>query len=292
MPITVSKQFKGGKFPSAGKARYVSYEIYTLAEAHDRNIEPVENWRDKIFLNQEDLTGRYVLTDDDPPLVTPIVGIRIDKGIDKRGRQIGKVHFPWTWTSSRIAKIRFGEKAFVHVSSVRKKFKNTNPTAFRLFFLLLAIGADPKTIIGCIWPVKHELEQAFLLKLIMTSEKAERAMSDLAKDVFTSIGASPDKVAKAMWKLATNLKISAKDRLAALTTIADRMKLDDREEESSSNHRLYGVGIVGGLGPPVEQGQLDAPMQEELERLARENGNTKVKALIKSQGQGEEVSSE
>lgn len=288
MPIRHYKEFRGGGYPSPRKVTRVLYEIYTLEEADERGIEPVEDWREKIFYRGEDLTGKYVLTDDDPPLVTPIVAIRVDKGIDKQGRHVNKVHFPWTWTSSSVAKIKYGVKGFVHASSVKEKFNNTSRNSFRIFFLLVALRADPKKVVECIWSVKQEREQDFLLRLLMESEQAQSAVSELARDIFKDAGASPEKLAEEMWKLATNTEVPPTVRKDMLFSIADRTTLDDRKPEPSPTGFL-GVGVAGAItGSPVPE-QVAAAVQHELDQQAGDNGG--VRALI-AETQGEKVPNE
>lgn len=282
MPITVFKEFrKGGKWPAHEKVTRVPYEIYTLAEAHDRGIEPVKNWREAVFKRKEDLTGQYVLTDDDPPLVTPIVGIRADKGVDSLGRNINKVHFPWTWTSSSTAKIQYGVKGHVRTSSVRKKFENTDSNAIKTFFLLFTLGGDPKKIVKCIWSVKNELEQEYLLRLIMTSEKTQQAVSELAKDVFSEIGASPAEIAQALWDLASNKSgdVPYNIQLSASQDIAERTMLTDKQEKPQTGMMAGFIGMGGGGDAPVAE-HIQAGIGNALVKQA--GGAAEARALLKN----------
>lgn len=288
MPITHFKEYRGGGYPSPRKVTRVPYEIYTLEEADERGIEPVEHWREKLFHRGEDLTGKYILTDDAPPLVAPIVGIRVDKGIDKQGRNIAKVHFPWTWTSAPHAKIKYGVKGFVHRTLVKQKFNKTSRNSFRIFFLLVAIGADPKKVVQCIWSVKQELEQEFLLRLLMGSEQAQSAVSDLAREIFKDAGASPEKLAAEMVKLATDPKAPFTVRKDMLLNIADRIVLDDRKPEPKSTTYL-GMGVAGAITGSPHPTHVEAIVQHELEKEAGDNSG--VRKLIE-QTQGDEVPNE
>ncbi len=277
MPITHFKQFRGGGYPSPRKVTRVPYEIYTLEEADERGIEPVEHWREKIFYQGEDLTGKYVLTDDDPPLVTPIVSILTNKGVDKQGKIIWKVHFPWTWTKSAVMKIQYGVKGHVRTEVVRQKFNNTSRNSFRIFFLLVVLRADPKKVVECIWSVKQEREQEYLLRLLMESEQAQSAVSELARDIFRDAGASPEELAKEMVKLATDPKAPPTVRKDMLLNIADRIVLDDRKPEVQATGFL-GVGVAGAITGSAAPEQIAASVQHEFDQQAGDNG--KIRKLI------------
>lgn len=287
MPKTVFRTFNPHGFDAPGCRRIrVPFEIYTLAEAEERGIEPIGQpfWRERIFKQNEDLTGKYVLTDDDPPLVTPVVKCRFTKSKWNTQRSIT---FPWTFLISPRPVLLFNQKSTLsHSWSLKVRFKNAPAASLKLFFLLLAMGTDPNKIVEAIWAVKLEIEQKYLVRLIMKSERSVSAMSDIARDIFEGIGASSDAIAKELWNIARDKKISTKDRLAALMNIADRTGLDDREEKASSTIQLYGTGVAGEIGAPVEQGQLDASIEQELGRAAlKKGGNEKVRALIESQGE-------
>ena len=209
-----------------GSWRHVPHEIFTQEEAAERGIVPLSRteWRERFFDNHENLTGQYILTDDVPSLVAPILECYVSNPERPRGRggYVLKLYLPWTFVMGRRRPILFGVKVGVVCQQLKARYARVTLLQRKLFILLIALGCGHNEAVFAIWGLDQKVDRNWFRKKLMADEKTLAATGELAKDVFTSAGASPDKIAEAMWKLANDKDSPATVRKDMLQDIANR----------------------------------------------------------------------
>lgn len=278
MSQLVYKRFrrKGGGW------QHVPYEIFTQEEATERGIVPLSrtDWRERFFDNHENLAGQYILTDDTPPRVTPVLRCEISNPIRPHGRggYIKKLYLPWTHVMGRGRPVLFGVKVGVISQQLKSLYRRVTTNQRKLFILLVALGCGHHKAVFAIWGLDQKVDQNYFRKLIMSDEKTKQAAQGLAGEAFDKAGATPEAVAEELWELVRNEKVSDNLRLSGLQDIADRIGLKEKEEKLTDGF----VGMAMLQEGPVHP-QVTAGLAKKIAVKAGDDGKARV--LIESQGE-------
>lgn len=300
MPITVFKRFVD--FPKEvlpdgrevsirkrglGKARRVPFEIYNLEEAREKErngeIEIVEHWREHFFKHHEDLTGKYILTDDDPPKVTPVVRCHFHQKPDrKRPSWVCVIDFPWTPMLSMRRQLLFGLRARAPGTELKKKLGRARIEYIKLFILLAALGWDQKKIVQIIWGLKSDVEQEYFVRLIVTSEQGRTAAQELARETFSEINIAPKDIAQRLITIIDDEKKTPVELRAELCQYVFGLLGIKEESESPQIAGLFSGAL---LPSPEEHPKVERLVGAAVARLKEGVEPEVVAALDESQGE-------
>ena len=290
MPRVDFKRFKA----EDGRFYPVPFETYTLEEAAERGIEPLSGfeWRDRFFNKHEDILGRYILTDDEPPLVTPVVKCYLIHPDRHRGQGgwIRKLTVPWTAITSKKKRLLYGVECSVVSQRLKHHYARVTLRQRQLFVLLIALGCGHNDAICAIWGFEQKVAQNYFRKLLVADDKTIQAAQSLAGRAFEKVGLGPEQVAEKIKQLLESGDLPAKEELAGWFNIADRVGMKD-EEESSSVETLVMAGMLqsGPLHPNAIAGLAKDIVPKAIE--AGSDGRKKANALI-AESQSQEASDE
>lgn len=246
------------------------YEIYTIEEAERRHIKWLEplDWRERFFDNFEDLTGQYILTNDAPSLVAPVVHCLILKRM-RNGRTVTfcKLSVPWTAITSKKKNLFYAVKASITNASLWHIIKNVTFLERKLFLLLMAMNVHPNKAVYAIFGVKHEIEQNYIRRKLMSDPATAEAASVLARDIFKNAGYPPEKIAEEFMKFLVDPETPAGVRKDGFVDVLDRTGVDDRAPEKTT---VAGFMIGGNQMGQLGSGEIHRGTQKELDTAIRQ----------------------
>jgi hypothetical protein len=265
MSVVVYKRFKPlvhGK----RKEVHVPYTLYTVQEADEKGIPYDRDWRLK-FRDLQDLTGVNIVTDDDPPMVVPVIEAKCYPYNPRTGSKKNPTRslvLPWTRVTSYTRELLVGVPATATNQAMSDKKKRLKPSQFKLFVIMLALMGDPLKVVQQLFGFKYEIQQKRFLRCMMEDERTYDAAKSVAQTVLADAGIEPKLVAEKLWELLQSQDTPSHLKLKGYQDLLDRLGVKDKEPMPEVS------GFIAGAMFP----HMPAAMPEQLrDMMANEVDN-------------------
>jgi hypothetical protein len=248
MSVVVYKEFRP-LVKGKRKAVHVPYTLYTIQEADEKGIPYERDWRLK-FRDLQDLTGKNIVTDDDPPMVVPIIDCKCLSYNPKNGKNRPYRHLrvPWTYITSYKRELRVGVPATADKVKMCDKRKRMKPHQFKLFVIMLALMGDPHKVVQQLFGFKAKIEQIRFFRAMMEDKRTYDAASSIAYEVLSEAGIEPKEVAKKLWAILEKEETPVHLKIKGYQDLLDRLGVKDKPAFPDAQGLIAGALFAQPIG--------------------------------------------
>lgn len=252
MSIVVYKEYRPLR-DGKRKAVRVPHTLYTIDEADRLGVPYERDWRTK-FRDLIDLSGKNIVTDDDPPMVVPVIKClccNVNPRTGDSKRPFRKLILPWTPVASYRRKIYVGVPATVKTQVLVEKKKRLKQNHLKLFVVMLALMNDPMKVVRQLFGFKTKVEQGRFLRMIVGDPRTSEAAESVARDIFSKAGIDPVEVLKKLAAILDDDETPVGLKIKGFQDLLDRAGV----REKDTPQQPTGLLLAGMMPSPL----LDMP---------------------------------